>query len=108
VPNLAGDRAEGGVRRCGGRQVPTGSDGGRCSMGWGDGGWWGSSREASGQCGEASGEFNWGREGSGAGAPRRAGAAVGGDRRRPSRSRCGALGIQLGGRTASWDQEEST
>jgi hypothetical protein len=108
MPNLVGDRAEGGVRRWGGRRVPTGSDGGRCSMGWGDGGWRGSSREASGQCDEASGEFNWGREGSETGAPQQTGAAAGGDRWRPSRSRCGALGIQLGGRTASQDREEST
>jgi hypothetical protein len=35
-------------------------------------------------------------------------AAAGGDRRHSSGSRCGALGIQLGGRKASWDREEST
>jgi hypothetical protein len=34
--------------------------------------------------------------------------AAGGDRRHSSGSRCGALGIQLGGRKASRDREEST
>jgi hypothetical protein len=34
--------------------------------------------------------------------------AAGGDGRHLSGSRCGALGIQLGGHKASWDQEEST
>jgi hypothetical protein len=35
-------------------------------------------------------------------------AAAGGDRRQSSRSRCGALGDQMGGRRASRGREEST
>jgi hypothetical protein len=108
VLNLVEDRAEGGARRWGGRRVLTGGDGGRCSTGWGNGGWRGSSPGASRSRGEANGEFNWGRAGSGAGAPRRAGVAAGGDRRQSSGSRYGALGDQLGGCRASRGREGST
>jgi hypothetical protein len=71
VPDLVGDRAEGGARRWGGRRVLTGGDGGRCSTGWGDGGWRESSRGASERCVEARGGGNWGRGGPERGVPRR-------------------------------------
>jgi hypothetical protein len=60
------------------------------------------------RCGEARGELNWGREGSGVGVPRRAGAAAGGDRRRPSIGQCDALGKQLRVRRASLSHKESS
>jgi hypothetical protein len=71
VPNLVGDRAEGGARWWGGRRVLTGGDGGWCSADWGDGGWRGSSRGASGRDGEARGGGNWGQGGPERGLPRR-------------------------------------
>jgi hypothetical protein len=81
VPNLVGDRAEGGARRWGGRRV----DVEKLRV------------EAIG-VEEGQREVSHGEQK----------AAAGGDRRQSLGSRCGALGNQLGGRRASGGRVEST